>query len=200
MLARSLSIPKCCPPSPPPNKILKALRHLPSLKAPGPDGFHALFFQTNWHVLGQSIIQIIQDIFEQLRIPSTWGHTNLVLIPKVAHPEQITQFRPISLCNTLYKVVSRILMQCLKPYMAEIINPCQAGFVPGRRTSDNIILVQEVIRTLRYRKGRTGYVAIKLDLEKAYGRLKWSFIQETLVFFQLSPNLITLIMNMISST
>ena len=72
--------------------------------------------------------------------------------------------------------------------------------MPGRRTSDNIILVQEVIRTLRYRRGRTGYVLIKLDLEKAYNRLEWSFIQETLVFFQLPPNLITLIMNMISST
>ena len=182
------------------DEILKALRHLPSLKAPRPDGFHALFFQTNWHVLGQSVIQIIQDIFEQLRIPPTWGHTNLVLIPKVAHPEQITQFHSISLCNTLYKLVSRILVQRLKPYMAEIINPCQAEFVPGRRTSDNIILVQEVIRTLRYRRGKTGYVVIKLDLEKAYDHLKWSFIQETLVFFQLPSNLITLIMNMISST
>ena len=91
-------------------------------------------------------------------------------------------------------------MQCLKTYLAEIINPCQAGFVPGRRTSDNIILVQEIIRTLRYRRGKTGYVVIKLDLEKAYDRLEWSFIQETLVFFQLPPNLITLIMNMISST
>ena len=96
----------------------------------------------------------------------------LVLIPKVAHPEQITQFHPISLCNTLYKVLSRILVQRLKPYMVEIINPCQAGFVSGHRTSDNIILVQEVIRTLRYRRGRTGYVAIKLDLEKAYDRLE----------------------------
>ena len=118
----------------------------------------------------------------------------------MAHPNQITQFCPISLCNTLYKLVSRILVQRLKPYMAEIINPCQAGFVSGRRTNDNIILVQEVIRTLKYRRGRTGYVAIKLDLEKAYDRLEWSFIQETLVFFQLSPNLITLIMNMLSST
>ena len=159
-----------------PDEILKALRCLPPLKAPGPNGFHALFFQNNWHVMDQSIIQTIQGIFEQLRIPPTWGHTNLVLILKVAHPENITQFRPISLCNTLYKLVSRILMQCLKPYMAEIINPCQAGFVPGHRTSDNIILVQEVIRTLRYRKGRTGYVAIKLDLEKAYDHLEWSFI------------------------
>ena len=124
----------------------------------------------------------------------------MVLIPKVAHPENIIQFRPISLCNSLYKLLSRILVQRLKPYMAEIINPCQAGFVLGRRTSDNIILVQEVIHTLRYRKGRTGYVAIKLDLEKAYDRLEWSFIQDTLVFFQFPPNLITLIMNMISST
>ena len=87
-----------------------------------------------------------------------------------------------------------------KSYMAKIINPCQAGFVPGHRTSDNIILVQEVLRTLRYWKGRTGYIAIKLDLEKAYDRLEWSFIQDTLVFFQFLPNLITLIMNMISST
>ena len=112
----------------------------------------------------------------------------------------ITQFRPISLCNTLYKLLSRILVRRLKPYIAEIINRCQAGFVPGRRTSDNIILVQEVIRTLRYRKGRTRYVAIKLDLENAYDRLEWSFIQDTLNFFQFPPKLITLIMNMISST
>ena len=73
---------------------------------------------------------------------------NLVLIPKVAHPELITQFRPISLCNTLYKLLSRIIVHRFKPYMAEAINPCQAGFVLGRRTSDNIIIVQEVIRTL----------------------------------------------------
>ena len=118
----------------------------------------------------------------------------------MAHPKQITQFCPISLCNTLYKLVSQILVQRHKPYMAEIINPCQAGFVLRRRTSDNIILVQEVIHTLKYRKGRTGYISIKLDLEKAYDRLEWGFIKETLDFFQFPPNLITLIMNMISST
>ena len=128
------------------------------------------------------------------------GITNLVLIPKIAHPKLITQFRPISLCNTLYKLVSRIIVQRLKPYMAEVINPCQAGFVPGRRTSDNIIIVQEVIRTFISRRGQTGYVALKLDLEKAYDQLEWHYIQDTLEFFQLPPTLITLIMNMISST
>ena len=67
-------------------------------------------------------------------------------------------------------------MQQLKLYIVEVINPCQAGFVSERRTSDNIILVQEVIQTLKSKRGRAGYIALKLDLEKAYDRLEWSFI------------------------
>ena len=136
---------------PQPAEIFRNLKDLPPLKALGSDGYHAFFFQTNWYNLGLSVIQVIQEIFEQLNIPPSWGITNLVLILKLAHPEMITQFRLISLCNILYKLVSRIIVQRLKPYMAEIINPCQAGFVPGRRTSDNITFVQEVIRTLKNR-------------------------------------------------
>ena len=123
-------------------------------------------------------------------IPPSWGITNLVLIPKIAHPELISQFRPISLCNTLYKLVSRIIVQQLKPYMAEMINPCQARFVPGRRTSDNIIIVQEVIRTLISRRGPTGYVALKLDLEKAYDRLEWHYTRIHLNSFNCPPLLL----------
>ena len=164
-------------------EIFQTLRELLPLKAPGPDGYHAIFFRTHWSSLGPSIIQVIQDIFEQLTIPLSWGDTNLVLIPKVAYPKLINQFRPISLYNILYKLLSRIIMQRLKPFMTEVINPCQAGFVPGRCTSDNIIIVQEAIRTLISRRGRTGYVALKLDLEKAYDRLEWPFIQEMLEFF-----------------
>nr|POE76406.1 putative ribonuclease h protein [Quercus suber] len=142
----------CCPNSPfstqaqvltripQPEEILLTLRDLPPLKAPGPDGYHALFFQSNWTSLGPSIIQVFQDIFEHLTIPPSWGTTSLVLIPKVAHLELINQFHPISLYNTLYKLLSHIIVHRLKPCMAKAINPCQAGFVPGRRTSDNIII------------------------------------------------------------
>ena len=186
--------------TPPPKEIFQTLRGLPPTKAPGLDGYLVSFFQIHWASLGPSIVQVIQDIFTQLMIPPSWGITNLVLIPKIVHPELITQFRPISLYNTLYKLVSRIIVQRLKPYMAEVINPYQAGFVLGQRTSDNIIIVQEVIRTLISRRGQTGYVALKLDLEKAYDRLEWHYIQDTLEFFQLPPTLITLIMNMISFT
>ena len=164
--------PRSSPASPIRRKFSKPFERFPPLKAPGPNGYHTIFFQTHWSSLGPSIIQVIQEIFEQLTIPPSWGDTNLFLIPKVAHPELINQFRPISLCNTLYKLLSRIIVQRLKPFMTEVINPCQAGFVPGRRTSDNNIIVQEAIRTLTSRRGRTRYVALKLDLDKAYDRLE----------------------------
>ena len=84
------------------------------------------------------------------------------------HPNIITQFHPISLCITLHKLVSRIILQRLKLYITEIINPCQAGFVLGCRTSDNIILVQDIICTMVRKTGPKGHVALKLDLDKAY--------------------------------
>lgn len=70
----------------------------------------------------------------------------------------------------------------------------------GRRMSNNIILVQEIIRKLMNKRGKSGFVTLKLDLDKAYDSLEWSSIRKSLEFFQVSPNLITLIMNMIVST
>ena len=68
------------------------------------------------------------------------------------------------------------------------------------QTSNNIILAQEILCTLVHKRGQVGYVALKLDLEKAYDKLEWSFIHESLEFFQVPPSLIKLIMNMITST
>ena len=97
---------------------------LPPLIAPGPDGNHAIFFQQNWHILGPGIIHAIQEIFETVTIPEDSGAINLVLIPKINHLYMITQFRLISLFNTLYKLLSRIILQRLKPYIVDIINSC----------------------------------------------------------------------------
>ena len=99
-----------------------------------------------------------------------------------------------------HKVISKIILNRLKPYIAEIINPCQTGFVMSCKTSDNIFLVQEIIRTMVRKKGPKGYLAFKLDPNKAYDCLEWLFIQDTLEFFHIPPNLIQLITNMISST
>ena len=186
--------------TPLPEEIYRNVFSILPLKAIGLDGYHVIFFQNNWHILGSSIIQAIQEIFETTTILEDWSATNLVLIPKINHLDMITQFRPVSICNTLYKLVSHIILQRLKPYIVDIINPCQVGFVPSCRMSDNIIIVQEIICMMVKKSGPKGHMALKLDLEKAYDHLEWLFIQETLEFIQIPPKLIQLIMNMISST
>ena len=80
-----------------PEEISRTILSLPPLKVPVLDGYHAIFFQRNWNILGPSIIHVIQEIFETTNIPKDWGTTNLVLILKVSHLDMITQFPPISL-------------------------------------------------------------------------------------------------------
>jgi hypothetical protein len=77
------------------------------MKAPGIDGLHALFFKKCWHILGESLTIEVLDAINQKNIPQGWNDTIIILIPKVDAPEHISQFRPISLCTVLYKVISK---------------------------------------------------------------------------------------------
>lgn len=97
--------------------------------------------------------------------------TNVVLILKVDNPKFINQFRPIALCNVIYKAITKIIANRLKPALDKIISPTQCSFIPGRHSSDNVIIAQEVIRSMANKKGKKGFMAIKVDLEKACDRL-----------------------------
>lgn len=83
--------------------------------------------------------------------------------------------------------------------MANLVAPMHCSFVPGRHSSDNITIVQEVIHTMRKKKGKKGFMAIKIDLEKAYDKLKWDFVKDTLVDIGLPQPMIELIWHSISS-
>lgn len=104
----------------------------------------------------------------------------MVLIPKVDNPDKINQFRPISVCNVIYKVITKIIANRLKPLLDGLISPTQCSFVPGRHSADNIIIAQEIIHTRANKKGKKGFVALKIDLEKAYDRLNWDFLDNTI--------------------
>lgn len=103
------------------------------------------------------------------------NHSFLVLIPKVEHSVRIDQFRPISLCNVAYKAISKILSTRLKRVLSRLISPFQAAFVPGHSIQENVILGQEVLHTMKTKKGRRWMFALKLDMEKAYDRMEWGF-------------------------
>ncbi|KAL0003964.1 hypothetical protein SO802_011525 [Lithocarpus litseifolius] len=114
-------------------------------------------------------------------------------------PETLGNYRPVSLCNTVYKVVTKIIVARLRPYLDKLISPMQTAFVPGRKWNDNVIIAQEIIHSFRKKKGRTRYMAFKIDLEKAYDKLKWNFIRDILIRVNLPIDIIDVTMSCVST-
>src|SRR6185437_161715 len=106
--------------------------------------------------------------------PEGWNETTIVLIPKVKNPDKLKDLRPISLCNVIYKIVSKALANRLKQILPEVISPAQSDFVLGRLISDNILIAYELTHYMKQKKkGKEGFVAVKLDMSKAYDRVEW---------------------------
>ena len=114
---------------------------------------------------------MVSDCFNLGSEPRELNETLISLIPKVPNPVSMMQFRLISLCNTTYKVLSKILVQRLRGLLPDLVSPNQVAFVPGRQIQDNIIIAQEVFHKFKTMKGKTGYIAWKIDLAKAYDKL-----------------------------
>lgn len=161
-------------------EVKEALMAMSPLKAPGPDGFHAMFYQKNWDITRDSLYNLVSDFFNSGYLQEGLNDTNIVLIPKVQMLEKVSQLRPISLCNVAYKLVTKVLTNRLKRTMPELVCPNQSSFVSDRQITDNIVIYQEILHTIQTNKGQTGYMVMKINLEKAYDRLDWNFIRATL--------------------
>ena len=154
-------------------EILKVLSSLKPYKAPGMDGLHAGFYQHFWHILGPSVIEEILTIFTTKCIPSYLNQTLMALISKRNDPEVLGHFRPISLCTSIYKTVSKIIVNRIRLHMQHLISPLQVAFIPGRKGLDNMIIAQEILHSMeKKKKGRYGTMALKIDLEKVFDRLE----------------------------
>lgn len=125
--------------------------------------------------------------------------TRIGLIPKNNNPYLINHFRPISLWNVTYKIISNILVNRIRPLINNIISPYQNAFVPKRFIGDNIALAHELLHTMKSKKSEMTYMAIKIDLEKAYDKLEWHFIKKALEQSNFRPQLIKWIMVCIES-
>ncbi|QHO04624.1 LINE-1 retrotransposable element ORF2 protein [Arachis hypogaea] len=148
-----------------------------SLKALSRDGIQAIFYQQYWNKVGPDLCRLIQTVFHNLKHVSELNETLITLIPKVDSVSNLKQMRSISLCNVSYKIVTKILASRMRRIMEKL----------------------EVIHSMRNKKGRQGWMAIKIDLEKAYDKLKWSFVEDTLKDIGLPSNTIELILSCISS-
>ena len=108
------------------------------------------------------------------------NNTHIVLIPKIHNTTSVNHFRPISLCNVVYKAITKILVAKLRTVLDRIISPCQLAFIPGRWIGENQVITKELMHSFKTRKVKGGFVAMKVDLQKAYDRINWSFLKTVL--------------------
>ena len=163
-------------------------------KAPSLDGLHVSFFQRFGLIVGDSMREEVERVFIERKIPEYLNKTHIVLISKIRGPETIGNYRPINLCNSVYKIiVARIRL-----HLDTLVSPYQTAFIPGRRGVDSAIIVQELIHTIGRAKGIKGSMTIKIDLERAYDRIEWSFIREMLINFNFPNNLIDIIISCVT--
>lgn len=150
--------------------------------------------------MADNVYKVALEVLAGKGMLENLNDTLLVLIPKVDSPELASQFRPISLCNVAYKIITKAIVNRIRPMMPYLTSCNQTSFVPGRQITDNIVIVQEVIHTMKNKSGKVGFMAIKIDFEKAYDRLRWDFIRDTLLEIRFPPVLIEVIMECITTT
>jgi hypothetical protein len=180
--------------------VKMSLWSLKAFKALGPNGLHPRFFQKCWPTVGELVVNEVRQIFSTGKMPKYLNRILISLIPKCLGPETLSQFRPISLCNTVYKIVTKIIVCRLRPIMGNLVSPFQAAFVSDRRGLDNVVIAQELIHSSNRKKGRLGPLILKLDLEKAYDHLEWGFIREVLTFFKFPPPFVDLVLECVTTS
>ena len=143
--------------------------------SPSPDGFTGSFFTSCWDIVKGEVYRAVCDFFAGAEL--SWGYTAtwLALIPKTPGPSSFSDFRPISLCNFVNKIMSKLLARRLEHVLPRLISQQQSGFVKGRQISDNILLALEMCSALG-KKVRGSNVVLKLDMAKAYDRVSWNFL------------------------
>lgn len=181
-------------------EVKEAAFQMGGSKAPGPDGFNGVFYHNYWEIIRHEIQGIMTDFLSGSNTIQQLNSTQIVLVPKVANPELVTQYRPISLCNYSYKILSKVLANRLNPLLQVIISPTQNAFVPTRQIQDNILVAHEVFHYLKLRKSTKKFeMGVKLDMNKAYDRVEWDFLGAVMAKMGFAEVWIQLIMNCVKS-
>lgn len=155
------------------SEIEEAVLSINGGKAPGPDDFSATFYQSDWHIVDKDVIKDVRDFFIPSHLHPQQNETHIRLIPKATGPRSVAEYRPIALCNTHYKIITKILTRRLKPLLPLLISNTQSAFVTGRAISDNVLITHETLHYLRTSEAKKHCsMVVKTDMSKAYDKLE----------------------------
>ncbi|PKU84741.1 integrator complex subunit 11 [Dendrobium catenatum] len=155
-------------------EIRKAVFDGKASSSPGPDGYNFHFYKKCWHIIGPKVCKAVKSFFISGIMPTGIKATALALIPKTKHASSFNDFRPIALCNVIYKIISKIIANRLKLVMPHIVKDNQSGFIKSRISTDHIILAQEILSYAA--KGKKSIFCAKFDIRKAFDTISREFI------------------------
>ena len=182
------------------NEVHVALNQMAPLKAPGTDGMPPIFYQHYWDLVGKDITQSVVSFLNSTSLSKHINHTFITLIPKVKNPELVSECCPISLCNVLYKIFSKVLENRLKKILPHIITEHQSAFTKNGLITNNILLAFESLHSMQiHNSTKGGYMALKLDMSKAYDRMEWPFLEDIMRKLEFHEQWISLMMLCIST-
>lgn len=110
-------------------EVIEALKRIKGRKAPSPDGLQAYFLQKYWNILGTDVTNMVLGILNNREHINAFNDTNIALIPRVKFPTSVKDFRLIGLCNVIYKLVSKVIVNWLKPLLPSVVHDIQSAFV-----------------------------------------------------------------------
>ncbi|XP_013595187.1 PREDICTED: uncharacterized protein LOC106303476 [Brassica oleracea var. oleracea] len=180
-------------------EIKEVFFKLPKSKAPGPDGFSVEFFLDAWEVVGVDSIQAVKEFFSSGRMLRKFNATTIALLPKMTGADELSKFRPVSCCSTIYKVVARLLKKRLKIFVSKAVQLNQVGFIKGRFLCENVLLASELVSGF-HKRGQTTRGCLQIDLVKAYDNLNWEFMLNILKAFDLPEVFLNWIRECITTT
>ena len=162
------------------DECLQIIKSMRLTAAPGPDGLNVAFYRAAWPWIKQDIHKLVTDFYNSGNFPVTLNATEIVLIPKKAHAHHVTDYRPISLTNVIYRLIAKSLANRIKKELPDYIHHSQHAFIQARRITDNIIIAQEIVHSFNLKSFNQEAFMLKIDLAKAFDRIEWSFVLDAL--------------------
>ena len=181
-------------------EVDQALRQMAPLTAPVLDSMSPIFYKTYWHIVGKDVTTMVLNALNSGVVHESLNPTFISLIPKIKNPKRVSNFQPISLCNVAYKLIAKVLVNRLKKILSNLVFESQSAFLSGRLISDNVLVAFETLHYLKRKtQGKLGFMALKLNMSKAYDRVEWVFLEKIMKKLDFSEKLVTLIMSYLTS-
>eukprot|EP00253_Pinus_taeda_P034952 PITA_34952 len=178
-------------------EVEAAMKSMGKDKSPGPDGWTIELYLHFFDLIGSDITEVVEESRLKGEIYKPFNSTFIALIPKKDEPETFEDFRPISLCNCIYKIIAKVIAIRLVPILSRNISMEQFGFLDGRQIHEAIGVAQEVLHSIKQKKKKG--VVLKIDLSKAYDRINWLYIRLLLTHLGFNYSFISWIMGCITN-